>query len=527
MACTIEKQQKIIKDLVKRKIETEQEILDIFNKHGVTVSNVMEAQEVLSEQSLSTFNSIIADYGIQLSQILEPTVTINRINKNRSINNIDCLFNSPIVSDLFHTLHIAEKYFDQTSNDLIMRAIKIGDKDSSEFINDSVKLNQSLKNLKNRLFERIVRYLYTGGNLENEHLYFQKGKFIGNIYTKKGIINYPLYQPVINKFQDVIASKEDLVLLSSGKNIPNLQGSISNGALRTKLDVYNAAIMLVNFDNILFTKYRNQIKINFSEFNTFEDPIQGIKYTSITKGFETEYWAADEHMSEAAETLSDDLTKNIIAIIPHYDHWGNPTGQYLETKHLYSLAATMHVFELENSSELFNDPTWKPFNEDPINMYEWYIKRVSQAKKQGFLGVENKKFLIFRPKFDIIQSLSIFKNEIAKKETKTQPITELLTQVLNNSYGAYYNTFNGNSSQMDVKELYSHNAEKIALQVSVYTHLKNLITKPETFILGKDRTKALKHIKALTSTPGDLAKFISKTLGISIKSFSALELIKQ
>lgn len=525
--CDLSKQNIILRLLKRFRPSSEAEVNSILSQQvkGLNLSIAVKIfdpgnQEILIRLLKGFGINVVAEGHTQAIQNFQP-------------NDINSGFRSPRVTDLYHTLHIAKNYFEQTINEKITHAVYIGDNTTKGFVNDNATINRNLRNLKNDLFKTIVDYLIANNKIQDKSKFYKGNVFIATLYDNVGNFqNYNIYKDVIREFGELVFESDvDTIISYRGKKIPNIKGDINKVDTRIKLDAYNAAITLVNFDNVINTYFSNILAIDFGAFNNFNPSAVNLnKYTSKVKGLETLYWEDEGHESEGVETLQDELTKRIISIIPERDNTGNWTGSYLETKDFYSLASLIREFEQMHWHTLVKDSTWIQFNEDSAAATDWYISHIMEAHKNNFEG-DYEKYMPFKYKLGMAYSLKMFLDSIAKKESESKgSLKNILTQVLNNSFGALYTTFNSNTGKMEYKEMHSHNADRVNAQKGIYSHLLKRSSSRKYFSVGiydnsgakipdpnsNERLEELNNIEKRTQTDAGLAQFIKQYFGLYI-----------
>lgn len=447
---------------------------------------------------------------------------------SKAVNNISTSnFQSSEVTDLFFSMNVAKNFFELETKRLLTEAVYIGSEENKKYVKDDKEININLKSLKNKLFKDLVIYLHSKNLLNNKELFFnEKNEFIGNLYERNGKFkNYNLYKQIINKLDEEFF-KDSEKKSYTGRLLPKIESNIIKPQSRELLKVYNSAVLLVNFDNVLTKYFSNIVDLDYLKFNSFIDD-DNKKYKLRTKGFETPYWLQDNHESEGANNLEDDLTKNLVSIIPLVNKYGEETPYYMETKDLYSLASLIRNFETKYFNKLIkssdeNLKGWTSYSENPEVMFDWYLNNILNAFENGFTN-EYSIFSDFKYKIDIIKSLNLFKERLKEKEKNSNnSIISLLRQVLNNSYGAVYSVYNVNTGKYESIEMFSHNSNRIALQNTIYSHFDRNSENEEKFKIPNNHNS----LKEIVNSPKLLNKYILNLLGIHIGDLGSERLIK-
>jgi len=73
---------------------------------------------------------------------------------------------------------------------------------------------------------------------------------------------------------------------------------------------------------------------------------------------------------------------------------------------------------------------------------------------------------------DIVKSINSFLEGVKEKEESSDfYLTRILAQKLNNTFGANYSIYNAGQNRMISQEMHSHNANKVDINNSIYSHL--------------------------------------------------------
>ncbi len=531
--------------------------------------NLKKIKEEFTESSYNRIEKVFKrlNYNFNAS---DPQIRKKVISKK--VSNVKSIFNSPLIVDLFSDYHVAKKYFEKRLNQQFVEAVIFNPEEDEKgnpietYVRGDFDVNNNIKSLKNKLFKTIVDYLKELGKIDNISKYYKEDKFIANLYDFRGNFkNYDLYKDTLKILEETLLGKNNVnaVVNIFDQIIPDLTGSISNINDRLKLDAYNAAILLVNFDNILYKYYNNVIKIDVKYFNDFNYGGSSSKYSLTPKGKSTEYWKTEEHMSESVEEIRDQLSDAIIESIPLLDNNGDFTGLYLDRKDLYSLAAFIKNFEILNFNKLiklrdddfsklgdtkdthpFGFENWTLFSKDPLRMLKWYIHNILEAKDGDNWVSEdslynNRNAVTFNNKIGVLRSLDSFLTKNATKEKNSKrSILNIVSQVVNNSYGANYTVYNQNTGKLELQEMHSHNATRVDLQNSIYSYLSQRTTLPNQFWIGVSSTsenaakesenikKEIENIKKQTDTPQKLSNMIYAKLGIYLGPEGAFKLME-
>ena len=544
MACDLSIQKNVIKKLIAQNPSNEQTVLAIIQ--SVTGFKDYTIEKALSEFEGTAKTKLVA----QLEKVrydFSKKDSSSKEVEEKPVTNINVIFTSPTVTDLFDTLHVAEAYFENRVNYLIRGASRMNDKNSDHYTKNDEELNRNFKKLKNDLFETIVRFLKKNGVTLPYEEYFVGDTFTSTLYNSKyQFQNYDKYKEILKALETYFLgpNEENAILSSTDRKIPNLKGDIRTLADREKFDAYNAAIFLANFDTII-NKYKgNTISMDFSRMNQFTDGTETEKkYKLNATGDKNPYWLEDSQESEGVTSIEDDVTKEVIRGIEHVDKNGNFTGLFLDTTDFYSLASFIREFERKNLLTILRSKKedgesglyaeWVPLENDPRRMLEWYIKVILDAYDANFDKTFStgkfKLFSDFRHRVDIIKSIKNFLDEIKLKESNSRkPLTYILTQVLTNSYGANFSTYNSKTLKLGLQEMHSHNAERVSVQNSVYAYLSANHHNTHKFWVGpgvsegnEDEEKELKNIEEIIKTDEGFSSLIYKTLGIYIGTHGA------
>ncbi|MGV8961978.1 MAG: hypothetical protein ACOH2V_01175 [Candidatus Saccharimonadaceae bacterium] len=300
-------------------------------------------------------------------------VEIEGVRKTSSISNIYSNFTTPNINSLFYTLHVASQYFRQSTNNKIMSAVYIGDPKTKTYPDTDAELNININNLKGDLFKTIIDYLIGVGEFKKDDYYvngvfntrlFSDGKFNIAVYNAE-------YAKVIRAIETRLIGKEEgdyITFQATEQKVPNLKGNILNARERKQFDAYNAVVLLLNFDAVISTIFKDVLYVNPISFNSFETPTNGFKYTKKVKGLVHNFWSTDTMSSDGVDKIQDKLTHNLVSMIPLYDAKNEAHGMFLDMKDLYGLGASLHVFQAKHIVQLSRIEGWETLEENPTKM---------------------------------------------------------------------------------------------------------------------------------------------------------------
>lgn len=310
----------------------------------------------------NNINELFEAFNITLVDLMKSTQSIVL---NSKANVIEKLSSDNFI-ELFHTLPMAKSYFENSSKIQIMQALLIGNSNSKTFVQKDSELSENIHQLKKDLFDSIVKFL------KEKNIIAISAKY--KLYNKDNLVNYNDYKKVMNLLKDYFFSGENFKLIESysGSVIPNLTADITKN--KSLYDVYNAGILLANFDNVIKKYFSGLINMDYKKINSLDNPVGGTenRYKIQIEGMKTLYWKNDEHAAEGSEVSEDKLTKLLVGSIPAYNKKGELTLGTMEMKDFYLLAAKISNFEIENGNKLLSkrDSTFKYFNNNSTERLE-------------------------------------------------------------------------------------------------------------------------------------------------------------
>lgn len=548
ITCGIDIQLEFLELLKTDKIDNEQDILDLASGYIGDLNSIGELISMYSDKQkqLIEYLQSVGINNITAGRVPERTLSVSNVESNFSTFNVDSLFN---------TLHVARSYFKSSTNKLISTAQYIGDLKSTNFTRSNKELNTNINNLKNNLFETIVSYLIskrvkipeTEEEIKKSDYYqeiINDGKstfiFTKNLFDSFGEFNSDVYKSEYKKIIKLLETEllgksgEHAITINSGeRQIPNLEGFINVPIDRIKFDVYNAAVLLLNFDTIILTEFKDVLGLNKSAFNTFESPVDGNKYFKKVKGLVTEFWNADESLaSDGVDKIQDKLSQKLISIIPFINKEGEFSGRYFESIDITGFGTLIHELQLTNMREFSNISDWDILENNPIKMLNWYLTEITEASKNKWFsklqtssGVNSDKYKSFKHKMDVVRSLTAFLKSIDLKEKNatTFSFSRIVTQMMINSIGAGYSTDNSNNHKKTYLEMHTHNSERVQLQEGIYSYLKSNITTFQNLDIPENKLKEI-----LTKSPvKGIKSLIPKLTGITINEEAARTLFSE
>lgn len=455
-------------------------------------------------------------------------------------------FSTNTIVDLFHTLPLAKAYFEGSINGKILKEILIGDPNSNTFVSSNAELTTNLNNLKNKLFRDIQEFLIKEGRITNKEVF--------DLYDERGnVADFSKYKAVMTTLGSYFFSGNDFNMIKSysGKVIPNLTADLREET--AVYDAYNAGILLSNFDSILNVYFNGLVDVNYNYFNNLTSNVgTNDKYSLKIEGIKTAYWKKDTHEAESSENSEDKLTKLLISIIPAYDKKGNKTTEFMETKDFYLFAAQLSNFELLYGNKLRNkevtgeakkDQTsgFDYFNKNSSKQLMWYINEITAAMEDRSGSIPELK-THFQANYNFIISLKNFLesseyNIQTKEANSTGSVINMLTQVINNNFGASYYKYNANGKYV-LQEMYKQDFNNIQVQNTTLATLFNNSAKSKFYDLTSTNEKNKfdrlfnnlsdsQLISGISNTEKrEIAKYIKEKVGISLHYLAFNDVIR-
>lgn len=218
---------------------------------------------------------------------------------------------------------------------------------------DNSDLNHKIQNYKNSLFKTLFKYA------KKQNVEGYKDIKYQDLYVDKRFVSPVLYEKVIKDIETLFKDYSTNVSIYKERELKTLE-------------VYNAAVILVNFDNIIKEKFNNIISVNRYNFGALSDSINTFHYFQEFKGIKTTTWAKEGHDKEAATNYSSNFIKMLAGVIPLIDLEGKPVAnQFLGMDRMYLIGVLIKELNL-TSKELNNFQTnpkanLKPFLESLLN----------------------------------------------------------------------------------------------------------------------------------------------------------------
>ncbi len=467
-------------------------------------------------------------YGLDINQYLigiENSTLINtKSNVSPNLSTID-------TSYLFHTLPMARNMFEGFSTAKIVQNILLGRKTATTFVFDNETASNNLHLLKKDLFNTLQNFILDKKLIPG----FKKIE----LYEESGdLTDYNHYMLVLNTIDNYFFSGDNFKTINSvaaGKKVPMLPDDIN--ANQNLYNVYNSAVLLSNFDTVLYEYFSIIVDIDFNLFNNLKGNLSTTpKYKINIEGLKTKYFKTDDHNSESSESAEVKLVKMLVSTIPYFNKKGEYFGQYMKMDNFYLFAAQISDFELLYGNKLRNkkNSTFKYFVTNPKERLLWYLDEIISAIN-GEPGSIPELKEIFRDSYEFAISLKkyIKVENILKKDadSKGLSVLSIFGQIVNNNYGANYSSYT-DKGKLTIRNAYKVNFTSIALQNSIFNHFKKVantkiyeaekVTEDLNLII-KDEDDVLKLTK---NQKVSLAKFIKPRLGFTLSYIGIQDFIE-
>lgn len=390
------------------------------------------ANQILENQSSGYFYNIaeVADKienqllkGEQVSPFSKQHLinTFHNVLNNNKIFSKHEFFDKPII-DLYKNGNEAMQYMINSFEKELVKIAFIDPEASVDLritLNDSV-LNNKTNNFKNKLFKSLFDHLASSSHFKKE---YKNIPFV-ELFTDKRFNTDSNYHKIMN----------DIAILFKDYNT-NI--SIYNDVNLVSLDVYNAAIMLTNFDKLIESKFSNILSVNQYNTGALTNPPYTFQYMQEFKGISTTYWRRDSHDQEGAENYASNFMKMLAGNIALLDIDGVPIkNQYLGMNRVYLIAAL--VKSLNNSPE-----TLENFQDNPKEGLRTFLEILIGKKKLEHFSAVNSLYDYLYGKKGVVKIINSAKLNYPDLAPSIIDIEAIIAHQLNNNiaptYGIYSN----------------------------------------------------------------------------------------
>lgn len=303
------------------------------------------------------------------------------------------------------------------TNSLEQKLIKLAfvDPDKRSISIDNSSLNANINEYKNDLFKQVFDFVKNNKSESYTNVEFTP------LYSGKR------FNPTSN-FSKVLSDAEEIFkFMNYSTNV-----SIHNLDAVALLDVYNAAVILSNFDSLVEDKFRNIISVNQTNFSNLNNPLSAFQYFLEFKGLSTEYWSDSGHSDDSAEKYSSNLIKVLSTTIPMLDIDGKQKpNQYLGMNGIY-LIGTL-VKKLNNSEAIAN------FQDSPKNSLKMFLESL---RKEGDLKyksyIDSLYNYLYHPRKGVVPLITNAINSNPNLISQVVDIESIIAHQINNVVAPTY-----------------------------------------------------------------------------------------
>ena len=450
-------------------------------------------------------------FGIMLSDSVSGSVSY----KTNVIEEIS----STEVDDLFHGIAIAKLHFKGFIGEEVVNNFIIGYGEG--LVETNEELTENFARLKNDMFIDLQKFL-----IDNNIL---KIKVPQELYTDGlHIKDYDNFVSVLEQVRDYFfkGNKFEKIKSYSGKEVPNLD-------LETTQEEYQAyfkMIFLANFDSVINKEFSHLITINSlqyndlgsiapeingestykevggGEHNNLDSPLApNYKYRRVFRPESTQYWNQESHAEEGVESTNVKFAEMIINSIPAYTKTNKKLLYHLEVKDIYLLSAEIMQYELINGNKLKNavrdsrnqgvPSSLEDFDYFTTNVSEkllWYVNNIYEAIQGGEDHYNLRAH--FSKVSNITNSLYHYFNDpnlnILQKEAVSKlSITDIIGQVISNSFGATYN-ISDTKKGLIIQQMYSQDFNSTGMNNTLYSKMSSNYHNPAYYDIKDPGTAA-------------------------------------
>ena len=321
------------------------------------------------------------------------------------------------ISELYENATESLSYM---TNQLEQKLIKLAfvDPEKNTISIDNTSLNGNIQGYKNELFEKIFDFVKLNKSESYKDIEFQP------LYINKRYNDKSNYNKVISDLSDIFRG------MNYSTNV-----SIYDTAQLKTLDVFNAGVVLSNFDKLVEEKFNNIISVNQMNYGNLKNPLNNLHYFLEFKGVSTEYWKGGSHEEESADKYASNFVKVISSTIPLLDFDGKPKpNQYLGMSGIYLLGIL--IKKLNNTTTLNN------FQDSPKDNLQKFLEELKDQEKLTYLGGVNSLYsYLYHPIKGVSNIIKRAKSENPDISSKLIDIEAVIAHQLNNTVAPTYGIY--------------------------------------------------------------------------------------
>lgn len=239
------------------------------------------------------------------------------------------------------------------------------DTDALTLTIDNSDLNANIQNYKNDLFEKVFKYVKKNKKAEYENIKYEA------LYEGKRFNTNSNYTKVLEDLSSIFEDSD---------YSPDV--SIWKADQAAILDVYNAGVILSNFDSLVEQRFNGVLSVNQKNYNNLNNPMEIFPYFLEFSGAKTTYWKDNSHESEGIENYASNLLRVVASTIPLLDIDGEVIPHRYLGMNGISLVGTL-VKSLNNELDLSEES----FQMDPQGKLVPFLKTL---RDKGNLSTKSK-----------------------------------------------------------------------------------------------------------------------------------------
>lgn len=281
---------------------------------------------------------------------------------------------------------------------------------------DNVSLNNKIHNYKNSIFKDLYNYVKDNNLLEYNEIPYQ------DLYVDNKFVGKDLYQKVMQDISDLFSGYSTNVKLY-------------NELESAKLDLFNKAVVLSRFDDILGSKFSNIISINTYNKGHLGESINAFHYFLEFKGTKSEYWSKDTHEANSAENYTSSFMKMIAGTIPLLDANGIVIkNQFLGMDRVYLIASNIKQLNIDRL-DLYN------FQDNPKKYLRFYLDTIRKMENLEIQGAIESLYNYLYGSSNVVEKIDLAKQFNADIAPSLIDIEAIIAHQINNIIGKKYGKY--------------------------------------------------------------------------------------